>query len=148
MGLPPPEPRRLSRSSARAHRPRGANGGDLTIVSGPPRICQDCDLRSPVPTEMSGRGRENPTRPGPGAQRPTPRRWDGPQPSLASLRYNRPIPASIDRAPAPLRPFPTPAGSAKELAMTLVLREEDVRGLLTMEDCISWLEESFKAYAA
>ena len=32
--------------------------------------------------------------------------------------------------------------------MTLVLREEDVRGLLTMEDCISWLEESFKAYAA
>ncbi len=32
--------------------------------------------------------------------------------------------------------------------MTLVLREADVRSVLTMSDCISWLEESFKAYAA
>jgi alanine dehydrogenase len=32
--------------------------------------------------------------------------------------------------------------------MALILREADVRGLLNMHDCISWLEESFKAYAA
>ena len=32
--------------------------------------------------------------------------------------------------------------------MTLILREADVRGLLNMNDCISWLDESFKAYAA
>ena len=31
--------------------------------------------------------------------------------------------------------------------MTLVLREADVRRLLTMDDCIGWLEESFRAYA-
>src|SRR5829696_1352374 len=32
--------------------------------------------------------------------------------------------------------------------MTLVLREADVRGLLSMDDCIGWLDESFRALGA
>ncbi|HZR97564.1 MAG TPA: ornithine cyclodeaminase family protein [Chloroflexota bacterium] len=32
--------------------------------------------------------------------------------------------------------------------MTLVLREADVRRVLTVPDCVTWLEEAFRAYAA